>query len=291
MWQRSALRRRPVRIAVRHRRDDLPVRSGRPGQRLPELPAWLEHLRVEQRQRGELRLWQRRRLLRWKLRRLHADADETGLVRQLRHRHADVRERRLARRHVRGAGLCSERDAGVQHVRDADVQRELRVRRLLVPVHAGVRAGMFLPKERLEIGMSIQHQLQDDRLNRYGFHLQWTPPRTPFELRSEGAYSRLEGNGLWIEGAARFHNVRPSMLRRVQAVTRTQVFHTGAAPGANPDLPSTDTKRTEIGFNYYLNDGWKALASYGRTFTPLGDSNIWTVGMTYRFVIPLGPRQ
>src|ERR1700722_16173683 len=63
--------------------------------------------------------------------------------------------------------------------------------------HAGVRVGMFLPKERLEIGMSVQHQLQDDRLNRYGFHLQWAPPRTPFELRSEGAYSRVEGNGLW----------------------------------------------------------------------------------------------
>lgn len=157
--------------------------------------------------------------------------------------------------------------------------------------HAGARVGMFLPKERLEIGMSVQHQLQDDRLNRFGFHLQWMPPRAPFELRSEGAYSRVEGNGLWIEGAARFRNIRPSVLRRVQAVARTQVFHTGTVPGANSDLPSTDTKRTEVGFNYYLNDGWKALASYGRTFTPLGDSNLWTVGMTYRFVIPLGPRQ
>jgi hypothetical protein len=43
--------------------------------------------------------------------------------------------------------------------------------------------------------------------------------------------------------------------------------------------------------NYYLNDGWKALASYGKTFTGLGNSNIWTVGMTYRFLIPLGPTQ
>lgn len=157
--------------------------------------------------------------------------------------------------------------------------------------HAGVRAGVFLPKQRLEMGMSVQHQLQDDHLNRLGFHLQWMPVGTPFELRSEGAYSRVEGNGLWMEGALRLRNIRPSALRRAQLVARTQVFQTGTIPGSNPDLPSIDTKRTEVGLNYYLNDGWKALASYGRTFTPAGDSNIWTVGMTYRFVIPLGSRQ
>jgi hypothetical protein len=157
--------------------------------------------------------------------------------------------------------------------------------------HAGARIGIFLPRKRLEIGMSVQHQLQDDRLNRYGFHLQWMPTGAPFELRSEGAYSRVEGNGLWIEAAARFRNIRPSVFRRAQAVVRTQVFHTGAVAGANPDLPTIDTQRTEVGVNYYINDGWKALASYGRTFTPAGDSNIWTIGMTFRFVIPLGPGQ
>jgi len=157
--------------------------------------------------------------------------------------------------------------------------------------HVGARVGMLLPRERLEIGISAQHQLQDTRLNRYGFHLQWQPHRTPFELRSEAAYSRAEGSGFWTEGAFQLSNVRPILLRRAQVLARTQVFLTGSDPGVNADLPLTDTKRTEIGVNYYLNDGWKALASYGRTFTPAGDSNIWTVGMTYRFVIPLGPRQ
>jgi hypothetical protein len=80
-------------------------------------------------------------------------------------------------------------------------------------------------------------------------------------------------------------------LRRAQFVGRTQVFHTGTIAGINPDLPAVDTKRSEFGLNYYLNDGWKALASYGRTFTAAGNTNIWTVGMTYRFVIPLGPSQ
>lgn len=157
--------------------------------------------------------------------------------------------------------------------------------------HAGVRTGIFLPRERFEVGVSAQHQLQDGRLNRYGFHLQWQPVRVPLDLRAEGAYSREEGNGLWVEGAFRLRNARPSLLRRTQLVGRTQVFHTGTVPGINGDLPEVDTKRTEFGVNYYLNDGWKALASYGRTFTPAGNSNIWTVGMTYRFVIPLGPKQ
>jgi hypothetical protein len=157
--------------------------------------------------------------------------------------------------------------------------------------HAGVRAGIFLPRERLEIGMSGQYQLQDDRLNRYGLHLQWQPSRLPFDLRSEGVYSHDQGSGLWIEGAFGLHNASSALLRRTQLAVRTQVFHIGSVLGKDSSLPNADTKRTEFGVNYYLNDGWKALASYGRTFTPAGDSNIWTVGMTYRFVLSLGSRE
>jgi len=157
--------------------------------------------------------------------------------------------------------------------------------------HAGMRAGIFLPRQRLEIGLSAQKQLQDTRLNRFGTYLEWQPARVPFDLRAEGAYSREEGDGLWVEGAYRLRNASASLLRRAQLVGRTQIFHTGTVAGINPDLPAVDTKRSEFGLNYYINDGWKALASYGRTFTAAGNSNIWTVGMTYRFVIPLGPSQ
>jgi hypothetical protein len=157
--------------------------------------------------------------------------------------------------------------------------------------HAGIRAGIFLPRQRLEIGFSEQNQLQDTRLNRFGTYLEWQPTRVPFDLRAEGAYSREEGDGLWVEGAYRLRNASSSLLRRAQFVGRTQVFHSGIVAGINPDLPAVDTKRTELGLNYYINDGWKALASYGRTFAAVGNSNIWTVGMTYRFVIPLWPSQ
>jgi hypothetical protein len=155
--------------------------------------------------------------------------------------------------------------------------------------HAGVRTGIFLPRERLEIGASLEKQLEDDRLNRFGFHLEWQPVRVPIETRAEGAYSGKEGSGLWVEEAFRRQRAGNSLLRRTQLVARAQVFHTGTVPGINPSLPVIDTKRTEFGVNYYLTDGWKALASYGRTLTAAGDSNIWTAGMTYRFVIPLGP--
>jgi hypothetical protein len=157
--------------------------------------------------------------------------------------------------------------------------------------HAGIRAGFFFPRRRLEIGLSEQHQLQDLRFHRVGSYFEWQPVRVPVDFRAEGAYSRGEGSGLWVEGAYRLRNAGASLLRRAQVVGRTQVFHTGTIAGINPDLPDRDMKRTELGVNYYLNDGWKALASYGRTFTAVGDSNIWTVGMTYRFVIPLGRAQ
>jgi len=133
--------------------------------------------------------------------------------------------------------------------------------------HAGLRAGIFLPRRRLEIGASVQHQLQTSRVTRYGTYLEWQPLRLPFDLRSEGAYSREEGKGFWIEGTYRFRNAPVSSLRRAQLVGRTQMFHVGDVPLLNADLPKIDTKRTEGGVNYYLNDGWKALASYGRTFT------------------------
>jgi hypothetical protein len=157
--------------------------------------------------------------------------------------------------------------------------------------HAGTRLGIFLPRRRLEVGMSVQQQLQGIRMTREGFYLEWQPMHVPFELRSEGALSPEEGSGMWVEGAFRLSAWRYSGLRPLQLVGRTQVFNIGTMPGINSELPIVNTKRTEAGVNYYLKDGWKALASYGRTFTATGNTNVWTLGMTYRFVFPLGQAQ
>jgi hypothetical protein len=41
--------------------------------------------------------------------------------------------------------------------------------------------------------------------------------------------------------------------------------------------------------NYFLHDGLKATASYGRGFSSAGNFNQWSYGIAYRFLIPLGP--
>jgi hypothetical protein len=35
-------------------------------------------------------------------------------------------------------------------------------------------------------------------------------------------------------------------------------------------------------------DGLKTVSSYGRQFSAAGNANIWTVGIAYRFAMPLG---
>ena len=53
-------------------------------------------------------------------------------------------------------------------------------------------------------------------------------------------------------------------------------------------LPDVNTRQGDFGLNYYLRDGLKASASYGRRFNSDGNANLWTVGIAYRFAFPLG---
>src|SRR5258708_39281996 len=62
----------------------------------------------------------------------------------------------------------------------------------------GGRLGAFLPKQRVEIGFSVQHLLQEYRPNRCGVHFQWQPRSLPLDIRSEFADSE-SGRGYWIE--------------------------------------------------------------------------------------------
>jgi len=152
---------------------------------------------------------------------------------------------------------------------------------------AGVRAGIFLPKERLEIGGSFQHLLQDDRSNSFGFHGAWQPSALPFDLRGE--YQRSsQGSGFWIEPAYRLSQVPfwQDALRRTQLVARLQQYWVGAVP-SNSLLPA-NTRQFEFGVNYYFRDGLRAVSSYGRQFSDAGNKNIWTLGLTYRFAFALG---
>ncbi len=152
---------------------------------------------------------------------------------------------------------------------------------------AGARVGVFLPGPRLEIGASFQHLLQQERSNLFGFHYSWQPQLLPLDIRGEYARSK-RGSGYWVESAYRLSQipVGQSVLRHTQLVARMQQFYTGDL--ASDSLPAVNTKDFEFGVNYYFRDGLKGTSSYGRQFSADGNKNIWTLGITYRFAVPLG---
>ena len=156
----------------------------------------------------------------------------------------------------------------------------------------GGRVGVFLPGPRVEVGASWQKLLQDDRSNSFGFHFAWQPPRLPLNIHSEYARSS-RGSGYWIDGAYRLSQVSfwQKAMRRLEFAGRAEQFFSGQI---SPDeaealeLPGANSREGEFGLNYYLHDGVKALASYGRQFSSEGNFNLWTVGIAYRFAMPLG---
>jgi hypothetical protein len=156
----------------------------------------------------------------------------------------------------------------------------------------GGRAGVFFPGPRLEVGASWQKALQDDRKNAIGFHLAWQPRAIPLSVHSEFARAN-QGSGYWIEGAYRLSqvNVWNKAMRRTEVVGRMQQFFSGdISPDAAASfgLPGANTREADFGINYFLKDGLKAVGSYGRQLSSAGNFNQWTVGIAYRFLIPLG---
>jgi hypothetical protein len=65
-------------------------------------------------------------------------------------------------------------------------------------------------------------------------------------------------------------------------------FYLGT-PSPDDVLPGADTQKVNLGLNYYLPHNLRVNGSYGRQFSSLGNSNIWNVGVTYRFLFPLLP--
>lgn len=158
--------------------------------------------------------------------------------------------------------------------------------------HVGARMGFFLPGPRLEVGGSWQKTLQDDRKNAFGFHMGWQPPKVPLNLRAEFARSFV-GSGYWLEGAYRLSQAPfwQKAMRRTEVVGRAQQFFNGEiGPDAASQLglPVANTREADFGINYFLRDGLKGVASYGRQFSSAGNFNQWTFGIAYRFLIPLG---
>jgi hypothetical protein len=158
---------------------------------------------------------------------------------------------------------------------------------------AGGRVGVFLPRQRVEIGASFQQLLQEGRYPSAGFHFAWQPIAVPLNLRSEVAWSGEKGRGYWIEGAYRLSQISKwqKVMRHTEAVARVQQFFAGGITSntaAEYGLPTVNAQELDLGGNYYFRDGLKATASYGREFSSVGNFNRWTIGTAYRFAFPLG---
>jgi hypothetical protein len=158
--------------------------------------------------------------------------------------------------------------------------------------HVGGRAGFFFPGPRLEVGASWQKVLQDDRKNAVGFHMAWQPRALPLSMHSEFVRSN-QGSGYWIEGAYRLSQVHfwEKAMRRTELVARGQQFFSPNITSDAADslgLPGVNTREADFGVNYFLKDGLKLVGSYGRQMSSDGNFNQWTVGIAYRFLIPLG---
>jgi hypothetical protein len=158
--------------------------------------------------------------------------------------------------------------------------------------NVGGRVGVFLSRPRIEVGASWQKLLQDGRTNAFGFYSAWQPQRLPLSMHAEYARSN-QGSGYWIDGAYRLSQVRfwQKVMHRFEVAGRAEAFFSGEISSEEAqafELPGANTNEGEFGLNYYIHDGVKAVASYGRQFSSDGNFNLWTVGIAYRFLVPLG---
>ena len=81
-------------------------------------------------------------------------------------------------------------------------------------------------------------------------------------------------------------------MRRTEFVGRMQQFFAGEGDvPTNSDseyhLPHSNVQQPDFGLNYYIKDGLKASASYGR-WLGKRNYNVWSFGIAYRFAVPLG---
>ena len=150
----------------------------------------------------------------------------------------------------------------------------------------GGRASLYLPEQRLEVGLSYDRTLQGTHENFYGMHVWWEPKDTAFRLRSEFARGH-HAQGYWIEADYRtqaFGGLN-SVVGRIEPVFRMQqTFRRDTI--VSDSLPLVDTQRADFGLDYNLPHSTRILTSYSRQFSANGNHNIWETGISYRFLFP-----
>lgn len=150
---------------------------------------------------------------------------------------------------------------------------------------AGGDASVFFPRLRFEIGGSGQRFLQDHRITNGAAYVSWQPLDGSMDVKGEYDYSFF-GRGYWLEAAYKLDQATSiAAIQKVQLVGRIQqVF---PLHGGGNGLPHVDSKRFDVGLNYYLKDNLRLVSSYGRNFSSQQNLNVWNAGITYRFTIPL----
>ncbi len=150
----------------------------------------------------------------------------------------------------------------------------------------GGRASLYLPDQRLEVGLSYNRVLEGTHENFYGMHVWWEPKNTAFRLRSEFARGH-HAQGYWVEADYRTAAFRglDSFVGRIEPVFRIQqTFRRDTV--VSDSLPLVNTQRADFGLNYNLPHNTRILTSYARQFSSSGNRNIWETGIVYRFLFP-----
>jgi hypothetical protein len=151
---------------------------------------------------------------------------------------------------------------------------------------SGGRASIYLPEQRLEVGLSYDRLLQGTHENFYGAHVWWEPRATAFRLRSEFARGH-HAQGYWIEAdyRTRAFGGLDSVIGRIESVFRIQqTFRRDTV--VSDGLPPVGTQRADFGLDYNLPHNTRILTSYARQFSSAGNRNVWETGIVYRFLFP-----
>ena len=150
----------------------------------------------------------------------------------------------------------------------------------------GGRSSLYLPEQRLELGLSYDRILQGTHENFYGAYAWWEPKETGFRLRSEFARGH-HAQGYWVEADFRLQAFggADSAIGRLEPVFRIQqTFRRDTI--VSDGLPPANTQRADFGMDYNLPHNTRIITSYARQFSSTGNHNVWETGIVYRFLFP-----
>jgi len=148
----------------------------------------------------------------------------------------------------------------------------------------GGRSSLYLPEQRLELGLSYNRLLQGTHENFYGAHAWWEPKDKAFRLRSEFARGH-HAQGYWVEAdyRSKAFGGLDSAIGRIEPVFRMQqTFRRDTV--VSDGLPTANTQRADFGLDYNLPHNVRILSSYARELSSTGNRNVWETGIVYRFL-------